>query len=194
MRELVARIRRDGRVLEGGFLKVDGFLNHGLDPTLTLAMGRALRERFEARGVGAVDRVVTAEVSGIAPGLATAAAFGVPLVYARKRRPVTMTEPVLEARAPSATKGGETALYVAGDVLRPGERVLLVDDFLASGRTIEALADLIAAAGAELVGIGAVIEKAHQHGRERLAGRGVPIEALARVMGLPEGRLDVREG
>lgn len=194
MRELVARIRREGRVLEGGFLKVDGFVNHGLDPELTMAMGRAFAERFGAADAGSVDRVITAEVSGIGPALATAVALDVPLVYARKRRPVTMTEPVREARAPSATKGGTTSLFLAGDALAAGERVLLIDDFLSSGRTIDALAGLVADAGAVLVGIGAVIEKGHADGRQRLAHLGVPVEALARVDGLDRSELRVREG
>lgn len=196
MIELVERIRREGRVLPGGYLKVDGFLNHRLDPPLTLAMGRAFRERFDALGVGAVDLIVTAEVSGIGPAFATGVAYGAPVVYARKKRPVTMPGTVLEAHAPSRTKGGTTPLIVSPEVLGAGDRVLLIDDFLASGLTIAALAGLISGVGARLVGVGVVIEKTFQGGRAQLAGVDAPLVALAAVDALDEasGRVDAREG
>jgi xanthine phosphoribosyltransferase len=194
--ELVARIRREGRLLPGGFLKVDGFLNHRLDPGLTMAMGRAFRERFEALGVTGVDAIVTAEVSGIGPALATGVAYDAPVVYARKQRPATMPGAVLEAQAPSRTKGGTTPLIVSPEVLGAGDRVLLIDDFLARGTTIAALAGLIRRAGARLLGVGVVIEKTFQGGRARLSETGVPVVALAAVDALDEasGRVDAREG
>lgn len=193
---LVERIRREGRVLPGDLLKVDGFLNHRLEPELTMRMGEAFRERFATLGVDAVDLVVTAEVSGIAPAFATAVAFGVPLVYARKNRPATMPGAVLRADAPSRTKGGTTPLFIAPDVLGPGDRALLIDDFLATGLTIGALAELIHRAGARLTGVGVVIEKSFQGGRAELDSLDVPIVALAIVDALDatRGLLDVREG
>ncbi|MDZ7707377.1 MAG: xanthine phosphoribosyltransferase [Trueperaceae bacterium] len=193
---LVERIREGGRVLPGGLLKVDGFLNHRLEPELTLAMGRAFRERFEAVGVSEVDVVVTAEASGIAPALATGIAYGAPVVYARKKRPATMPGPVFQAEAPSPTKGGVTPLVVSSEALQAGDRVLLIDDFLASGLTIDALARLILGAGADLQGIGTVIEKTFQEGRVRLEPLGVPVVSLAAVDAVDEGtgRVDVREG
>lgn len=196
MISLVERIRSEGRVLPGDLLKVDGFLNHRLDPDFTLAMGRAFRERFSALGVGPVDVVVTAEVSGIAPAFATGLAYGAAVVYARKKRPATMPGPVLRADAPSRTKGGTTPLIVSPEVLGAGDRVLLIDDFLATGLTVAALADLITASGARLSGIGVVIEKTFQGGRERLAHLDAPVVALAAVDALDAatGRLDVREG
>ncbi|HEX7003021.1 MAG TPA: xanthine phosphoribosyltransferase [Trueperaceae bacterium] len=184
MKELRERILAEGRVLPGNILKVDGFLNHQLDPRLTLEMGREFRRRFEAAGVTGVSRVVTAEVSGIGPGLATAIAFDVPLVYARKKRPVTMSDRALEARAPSHTKGGITSLLVSPEYLRPGDRTLLIDDFLASGRTVVALAQLIEGAGAKLVGAGFVIEKSFAGGRSLLGPLGVPLVSLAVVSSL----------
>ena len=196
MNTLVERIRREGRVLPGGFLKVDGFLNHRLEPALTFEMGRAFRARFEALGVETIDLVVTAETSGIAPALATAAAYDAPMVYARKKRPATMPGPVLEAHAPSRTKGGTTPLYVSPDVLGAGDRVLLIDDFLASGLTIRALAGLVFEAGARLLGVGVVIEKTFQEGRSRLVDTGAPVVALAAVDAMDEasGRVTAREG
>jgi xanthine phosphoribosyltransferase len=194
--ELVERIRREGRVLPGGFLKVDGFLNHRLDPALTMAMGRSFHRRFETLGVEGVDTIVTAETSGIGPALATGVAYDAAVVYARKQRPATMPGAVLEAQAPSRTKGGTTPLIVSPEVLGAGDRVLLIDDFLASGSTIAALAGLIRRAGARLLGVGVVIEKTFQGGRARLAETGVPVVALAAVDALDEasGRVDAREG
>ena len=181
MRELLERIAAEGEDLGGGILKVDAFLNHQLDPELTMGMGRAFRERFDRHGVDGVTKVVTAEVSGIGPALATSVAYGVPLVYARKRRPITMPDTVLETQAPSHTKGGLTRLIVSPEYLAPHDRVLLIDDFLATGLTIDALADLVGAAHATLLGIGCVIEKSFEAGRARLAGRGVPVVSLAVV-------------
>lgn len=196
MKALADRIRRDGTVLPGGLLKVDRFLNHRLEPELTLAMGRAFRERFSAIGVDRIDAVLTAEVSGIAPALAVGVAYGAPVVYARKRRPATMAGPVLQTEAPSRTKGGSTPLLVAADVLPPGDRVLVIDDFLASGRTIAALGDLVLAANATLVGIGVVIEKTFESGRDELSRLNVPVVALAAVDALDEDadRAYAREG
>ena len=189
--ELRARILAEGRNLGGGILKVDGFLNHQLDPELTLAMGRAFRDRFAAAGVDGVDKIVTAEVSGIAPALATGAAYGVPVVYARKKRPITMPATVYETQAPSHTKGGVTRLIVSPEVLGSGERVLLIDDFLARGHTVAALAELVGVAGATLLGIGCVIEKAFEQGRERLADLDVPIVTLAAVTAMDDDGIHV---
>jgi xanthine phosphoribosyltransferase len=193
VRQLQERILSEGRVLSGGILKVDGFLNHQLDPGLTIAMGQEFRKAFSAAGVGPISRVVTAEASGIAPALSTAVAYGVPMVYARKKRPLTMSSGVLEAVAPSPTKGGSTTLMISTEYVSPGERVLLIDDFLASGRTVLALAGLLEQAGAELVGAGFVIEKSFQGGRELLAPLAVPIVSLAIVKSLSEGMIELAE-
>lgn len=193
MKELRERILAEGRVLPGGILKVDGFLNHQLEPQLTLAMGREFRRRFEASGVKGVTRVLTAEVSGIAPGLSAAIAFDVPLVYARKKRPLTMATGALEASAPSHTKGGITSLLVSPEYLGSGERVLLIDDFLASGHTIKAMASLVEQAGATLLGAGFVIEKSFQGGRELLEPLRVPVVSLAVVTALSEERITLAE-
>lgn len=186
MKALRERIAAEGSYLGGGILKVDAFLNHQLDPELTMAMGEAFRERFTALGVDAPTKIVTAEVSGIAPALATAAAYGVPIVYARKKRPITMPATVLETQAPSHTKGGVTRLIVSPEYLGTGDSVLIVDDFLASGQTVDALADLVLAAGATLLGIGCVIEKSFEGGRDVLASHRVPIVSLAVVTAMDD--------
>lgn len=186
METLVARIRAEGRSLGGGILKVDGFLNHRLEPALTLEMGRTFAARFTALGIAGVTKVVTAEVSGVAPAFATGVALGVPVVYARKKRPVTMPD-ALEAHAPSRTKGGVTPLYLSPEYVGPGDRVLLIDDFLASGRTILALAELVRRGGAALLGVGCVVEKTFEGGRETLSSLGVPVVSLAAVTSLEGG-------
>ena len=192
MKNLVRRIREEGQNLGGGILKVDGFLNHQLEPSLTLEMGEAFAKRFEEQGVTGVNKIVTAEVSGIAPALAAGFALGVPVVYARKKRPVTMPNTVFEAQAPSHTKGGVTSLIVSPEYLHRTDRVLIIDDFLASGKTIVALADLVRVSGATLLGVGCVIEKAFEEGRARLEGLGVPVVSLAVIEKMDERGISVR--
>jgi len=180
------RILRDGRNLGNGILSVDGFINHQIDPALMDACGRALAARFAPAHA---SRVLTAEVSGIAPALVTALHLGVPAVYARRERPVTMADPVVTAVAPSHTKHRGTELIVAPAYLPPGARVLIIDDFLATGQTILGLARLAAAAGAALVGIGVLIEKSFEAGRAALAGLDVPIESLVTITDMTGGRI-----
>lgn len=191
MKELVERIRNEGRNLGRGILKVDGFVNHQVDPALMDACGRELARRFAG---ASPTKVLTAEISGIAPALTTALHLGVPCVYARKSKPVTMPDQVLLTLSPSHTKGGVTELIVSPEYLGSAERVLVVDDFLASGATILGLARLARAAGATIVGVGALVEKTFEHGREALAPLGVPVEALARVTAMEGERIDVEPG
>jgi xanthine phosphoribosyltransferase len=183
---LKARILKDGRNLGNGILKVDGFLNHQIDPELMDACGRELARRFAA---ATPTKVLTAEISGIAPALATAHHLGVPVIYARKARPITMPDQVLLTVVPSHTKRGTVELIVSPEYLTAGERVLIVDDFLATGHTIHGLARLARAAGAAVVGIGVVIEKTFEGGHATLSSLGVPIESLARVTDMEGGRI-----
>lgn len=192
MQPLVERIRAEGRSLGNGILKVDGFINHQLDPQLTVEMGKSFARRFAQANVTQITKVITAEVSGIAPALTTAIELQVPLVYARKKRPITMPEGCYVAQAPSHTKGGIVELIVSPEYLKPQDRVLLIDDFLASGRTIEALATLVAECGATLCGIGCVIEKRFEGGRALLNHLQVPIVTLAVIDSMQEDRIFVR--
>ena len=181
MKAIVERIRAEGKNLGRGILKVDSFVNHQLDPALTVEMGQVFASRFAAAGVTGITKIITAEVSGIAPALTTGIAIGVPVIYARKTRPITMPTGYFRAEAPSHTKGGIVDLIVSPEYLDAGDRVLLIDDFLATGLTIDALASLVAECGATLCGIGCIIEKSFEGGRARLAHLGVPIVTLARV-------------
>lgn len=186
MNVLRDRILREGRNLGGGILKVDGFLNHQVDPMLIDECGRELAVRF--RHVGAT-KVLTAEISGIAPAVTTAIHLRVPLVYARRSRPVTMPDQVLLTVAPSHTRGQMVELIVSPEYLQRSDRVLIIDDFLATGQTILGLARLAEAAGAAVVGVGAVIEKSFEGGREALSGLGVPVESLAIVTDMRDGKI-----
>jgi xanthine phosphoribosyltransferase len=181
MQALIERIRNEAEYLGKGIIKVDGFLNHQIDPVLTMGMGQAFAERFAAAGVSGITKIVTAEVSGIAPALMTGYALNVPVVYARKHRPITMPDGFFDAQAPSHTKGNIVNLMISPQYLGPDERVLLIDDFLARGLTIQALAQLISKSGATLCGIGCVIEKTFERGRDLLEPLDVPIITLAQI-------------
>lgn len=193
MQALIDRIRREGRNLGRGILKVDGFINHQLDPALTLEMGREFAARFTAAGATGVTKIITAEVSGIAPALTTGIVLGVPVVYARKTRPITMATGVYQASAPSHTKGGVVDLIVSPEYLLPSDRVLLIDDFLASGKTIAALAELIDQCHATLLGIGCLVEKSFEGGRALLEPLGVPIVSLAVIDSMDGDSIVVRD-
>jgi xanthine phosphoribosyltransferase len=186
MEILKERIVREGVNLGHGILKVDSFINHQVDPALMLAVGGALAACFAHLGA---NKIVTAEISGIAPALMTGLALGIPVVYARKTRPVTMHPNAMLASAPSHTKGVMTELMISPEYLGPRDHVLVIDDFLARGETIRALVHLVEAAGATLVAIGAVIEKRFEGGRGALADLNVPIETLAVITSMDNGRI-----
>ncbi|GIV83674.1 MAG: xanthine phosphoribosyltransferase [Candidatus Roseilinea sp.] len=186
MKALEQRILAEGQNMGQGILKVDSFVNHQVDPVLMMACGKEFARLF--RDVNPT-KVLTCEISGIAPALATGYALGIPVVYARKTKPITMPDTVFLTTAPSHTKKRDVEIMASPEYLRAGERVLIIDDFLATGQTILALARIAKAAGAEIVGIGALIEKTFEGGRAALDVLGVPIESLARVVDMSEGRI-----
>jgi xanthine phosphoribosyltransferase len=187
MRELQKRIMLEGKNLGNGILKVDGFINHQVDPVLMDACGKELAERF--RGIGAT-KVLTAEISGIAPAVSTAFHLQLPIVYARKSKPITMPDQVFLTLSPSHTKGRLVELIVSPEYLSHGERVLIIDDFLATGATILGLVRLAETAGSDVVGIGALIEKTFEGGRSALSGLGIPIEALVQITSMEDDRIE----
>ncbi len=170
-----ARIRRDAAVLSREFLRVDGFLNHRVDPAFVELAGTALACAFRGSGV---QCVFTAEAAGNVIAYETARRLGALALYAKKGAANTMNRP-LTCRVPSPTKGTEHDLCVSADYLQPGARVLVVDDFLHQGTTSAALATMVREAGAELVGFGFVIEKRQSKGRQVLSRFGVPVVSLA---------------
>jgi xanthine phosphoribosyltransferase len=186
VKELEERILRDGKNLGGGILKVDSFVNHQVDPLLMDICGREFARLFASVGA---TKVLTAEISGIAPAVTTAIHLGLPVVYARKTKPITMPDQVYLTLAPSHTKGRMVELIVSPEYLANGEKVLIIDDFLASGQTILGLARLAEASGSRIVGIGALIEKTFEGGREALKSLGVPIHSLACITSMDEDNI-----
>jgi xanthine phosphoribosyltransferase len=191
MEALKERIRREGQNLGNGILKVDSFINHQVDPALMLAVGGALAAHFGALGI---TKVLTAEISGIAPALTTALALGIPVVYARKTKPITMPKDIFIQSAPSHTKGQEVRLMVSPEFLGSKDKVLIIDDFLATGHTIMALIRLAQEAGAEVVGVGAVIEKSFEGGRAQLEEMGIRVRSLAVIEKMTATEIIFAEG
>lgn len=178
MQALQDRIRRDGRVLSANVLKVDSFLNHQVDPQLTLEIGQAFADLFRAEGV---TKVLTIEASGIHFALTTALALQVPFVYAKKKKAVTLTEDLYTVPVHSFTRQETFQVSVSKSYLSADDRVVIVDDFLATGDALMGLREIVGLAGAHLVGVGAVVEKSFQNGRSRLEEVGVRVHALARI-------------
>ncbi len=180
MNDLKQRILSEGRNLGSGILKIDSLLNHQIYPDLMLKMGQDMAAHFA--GV-TVTRILTVEISGIAPALMTGLALGVPVVYARKIKPITMAGPVFLETAPSHTKGMEVNLLVSAEFLPPDEDILIIDDFLATGKTLLALARMVESARSRIAGVGVVVEKSFEGGRDKVinAGYRVPIHALATI-------------
>ena len=187
MNELQKRILKDGQILGNGILKVDGFVNHQVDPQLMDACGREFANIFA--GIGAT-KILTAEISGIAPALTTGIHMGLPVVYARKTKPITMPDQVYLTLAPSHTKGRMVELIISPEYLANDEKVLIIDDFLASGQTILGLARLAEASGSKIVGVGALIEKIFEGGRDALKSLGVPVKSIASISSLENGKIE----
>lgn len=174
--------------LEGPIVKVDDFLNHRVEPELLTALGATLARRFAD---SSPELVLTAEAGGIGPALTTASALGLPLVYAKKYPRRRAERPAFVRQVSSPTKGAEYRVEVAHRVLPPGSSVLVVDDFLARGRTAEALGEIVEEAGGRVVGLGFAIEKAFMTGRDRLEAHGWRVEALVRILSVDSGSLVV---
>lgn len=187
MQLLKERIQKDGRNLGGGILKVDGFINHQVDPALMEACGKEFARHFKDSGA---TKILTAEISGIAPALTTGLHLNLPVVYARKNKPITMPDQVFLTLAPSHTKGRMVELIVSPEYLSGGEKVLIIDDFLASGATILGLARLAQTAGAQIVGVGTLVEKTFEEGRQALAQLNVPVVSLVAIRSMDGERIE----
>jgi len=190
MQELKERILREGKNLGNGILKVDGFINHQVDPRLMDACGKEFASRFKEIGA---TKVLTAEISGIAPALMTAFHMGLPVVYARKHKPITMPDQVFLTLSPSHTKGRMVELIISPEYLAGGERVLIIDDFLATGATILGLVKLAQTAGAKVVGVGALVEKTFEGGRQALAALDLPVESLVCIQSMENDQITFTE-
>lgn len=186
MELLKQRILKDGRNLGNGILKVDRFINHQVDPILMDACGAEFARLFAATKP---EKILTAEISGIAPALMAAKYLQLPVVYARKSKPITMPSEVYLTVAPSHTKGHNVELIVSPEYLGRGERILIIDDFLASGATIAGLVRLAQVAGSEVVGVGTLIEKNFEGGRALLSYLNVPIHSLVTISSMDDGKI-----
>lgn len=187
MELLKQRIIKDGKNLGNGILKVDRFINHQVDPSLMDACGLEFARLFA--GTTAI-KILTAEISGIAPAIMAGKYLNLPVVYARKTKPITMPSEVYITVAPSHTKGHNTELIVSPEYLGRGEKILIIDDFLASGATIAGLVRLAQTAGADVVGIGTLIEKTFEGGRELLAYLNVPIHSLVSICNMEGSKIE----
>ncbi len=178
MKLLEERIRKDGIVREGGVLKVDSFLNHQMDIALFREMGREFARLYAKSGV---NKILTIEASGIGIACIAAEEFGCPVVFAKKNKTKNIAGDVWTSRVESFTHGKTYDIIVSKDFLHQGDRVLIIDDFLAMGSALAGLITLVNDSGAELVGAGIAIEKAFQPGGELIRSRGVRVESLARI-------------
>jgi xanthine phosphoribosyltransferase len=181
---LVERIEREATVIGERILKIDHFLNHRIEPAFILELGQALARRLS---VFQPNLVLTAEASGIAPGLVVAQVLKIPLLFAKKYAP-EVEAPALSRIIPSPTKGGQTRLVLSQRYLQASHRVVLVDDFLANGRTALALIEMAREAGATVLAAGFVVEKRFKQAREAIHSTGVPVASLAQIESLDGNR------
>ena len=176
MQLLKDRIRKDGKVKEGNVLKVDSFLNHQMDVKLFREIGKEFKRRFEGEEI---NKILTIEASGIGIACIVAEVFDVPVVFAKKTQTKNIAGDVYTTKVESFTHGRVYDIIVAKEFLGKGDKVLLIDDFMANGKALEGLAQLVEDSGAELVGAGIVIEKGFQPGGDELRRKGIRVESLA---------------
>ena len=182
MKALKEKILADGKCLEGGILKVDNFINHQMDPILMKSMAVEFVRRFASSNI---NKVLTVEASGIAPAIMVGYLLELPVVFAKKKQPSTMDkDTMLTTEVFSFTKNRSYTVCVSKEYLHPGDKVLFIDDFLANGNAAKGIIDLVNQAGAELTGMGFLIEKAFQHGGDYLRSEGIHVESLAIIESL----------
>lgn len=186
MEELKRRIVEDGIVINSDILKVDRFLNHQIDPQLMKQVGEQFAIAFAEAGV---TKVLTLESSGIAPALMTGLQLNVPVIFARKKKPLTLNKGTLTTKIYSYTKEIHNPVYLEENMILDQDRVLIIDDFLANGEASLGLTRLIEMAGATVAGIGIVIEKSFQDGRSKLDQAGYSVFSLARISSLANNQV-----
>jgi xanthine phosphoribosyltransferase len=186
MRLLEERIQKDGIVLSEQVLKVDSFLNHQIDPSLMLEIGKEFARLFKDEDI---TKIVTIESSGIAPAVMAGLELNVPVVFARKRKSLTMTDGLLTSAVHSFTKNETNEISIAQKFLNSNDKVLVIDDFLANGQAALGLIEIVQSSGASVAGLGIVIEKSFQHGAKLLQQQGIRVESLARVASLSNGEV-----
>lgn len=186
MKLLQDKILQEGKVLSESVLKVDSFLNHQIDPQLMLEIGEEFARLFANEGI---TKILTLESSGIAPSVMTGLKLGLPVIFARKRKSLTLTDDLLTATVYSYTKQESNEISISNKFISQDDRVLIIDDFLANGEAALGLIELVTQAKATVAGIGIVIEKSFQAGGKKLREQGWKIESLARVESLSNGKV-----
>ena len=187
MHALEQKILAEGIVLSEAVLKVDSFLNHQIDPVMMQQIGQEFARLFKDAGI---TKIITIEASGIAPAVMAGLELGVPVIFARKYQSLTLKDDLYRSKVFSFTKQIESTIAISNKHISSTDKVLVIDDFLANGQAALGLADLIHQANAEVVGIGIVIEKSFQPGRDLLLEKGYRVESLARVKSLANGTVE----
>ncbi|MDO4815524.1 MAG: xanthine phosphoribosyltransferase [Bacillota bacterium] len=186
MKKLEERILRDGVVKPGGILKVDSFLNHQIDTELCYEMAKEIHELYKDEEI---TKILTIEASGISIATMAGYVFGVPVVFAKKAMSKNISDNVYSVEVYSFTKKATKNVIVSKEYINAGEKILIIDDFLAMGSALEGLSDIVKQAGAEVVGAAIAIEKAFQPGGDKLRAKGMRIESLARVASMSDDSL-----
>lgn len=186
MKLLQDKIVQEGKVLSPTVLKVDSFLNHQIDPQLMKEIGHEFANRFSDQ---VITKVLTIESSGIAPSVMLGLEIGAPVVFARKRKSLTLSDNLFSSKVHSFTKNETNEISVSNNFLSAEDNVLIIDDFLANGEAVKGLLDIAAQAGANVVGVGIVIEKGFQDGGKLLREQGIRVESLAIVESLEDGNV-----
>ncbi len=190
MQKLKDRIIKEGRVLPGNIIKVDGFLNHRVDCAFMAEMADAFAEFFD---ISKVDIVLTAEASGIALASICALEWGKPMIFAKKAKSDNIEGGLYQSEIYSYTYKKKVTQILSKDWLKKGDRVLIIDDFMANGEAVRGLCDIVRQAGAELVGVGIAVEKGFQGGGQRLRDAGVNYHALAVIDSVEDDKIIFRE-
>ena len=187
MNILEKRILEEGRVLPGNVLKVDSFVNHKIDPAFFMKIAEEFKSRFSDLEI---DKILTVEVSGIAIAFAVGLLMDKEVIFAKKNISKTLGDDVYKSSVYSYTKGVTYDIMVSKNYLNRGDRVLVIDDFLANGKALEGVYDILEQAGAQVESTGILIEKGFQNGGKRLRGKGYKIESLATIKSLENGKVE----
>ena len=183
MELLEQRILTDGKVLPGGILKVDGFLTHQIDPQLLYEMALEFKRLYDGTGI---NKILTIEASGIAMAAMTGYVFSCPLVFAKKSKSKNISNDVYSVEVASFTHGNTNTVVVSKEYLSDKDRVLIVDDFLATGAALVGLKALVEQAGGVVVGAGIAVEKVFQGGGDMLRSQGLRVESLAKIASMDD--------
>ena len=186
MKLLEQRILTNGKVLPGGVLKIDSFLNHQMDPMLMMEMAKELKRLYADAGV---NKILTIEASGIAIAIMAGYEFGCPVVFAKKNKTKNISDNVYSVEVESFTHGKTNTVVVSKEFVNPGDRILIVDDFLATGAALIGLKALVEQAGATVVGAGIAVEKVFQGGGNLLREQGMRVESLAMIASMDDNSL-----